>query len=71
MARDSGYVAGLHQAAAIVRELAAIGRSCEQKDGGPAALEAAARAILAEADAEVTPTVQVRICEVCGSLRTT
>lgn len=58
------YTAGLARAAEINRELAAMGRNCGQKDGGPAALEAAAAAIVAEADAEVTPSSEV--CTHCG-----
>jgi hypothetical protein len=58
------YTAGLHRAAEINRELAAMGRNCGQQDGGPAALEAAAAVITAEADAEVTPSAE--ICTCCG-----
>lgn len=58
------YTAGLHRAAEIARELAAMGRKCGQRDGGPAALEAAAGVIVAEADREVTPSSE--ICRFCG-----
>jgi hypothetical protein len=60
----SDYSAGMHRAAEINRELAAMGRNCGQKDGAPAGLEAAAAVIVAEADAEVTPSAEV--CTCCG-----
>jgi len=60
----SDYSAGLHRAAEVARELAAMGRKCGQKDGGPAALDALAAVITAEADAEVTPSAEV--CTTCG-----
>jgi hypothetical protein len=41
-----------------------MGRKCGQQDGGPAALEAAAAVITAEADEEVTPSAEV--CTCCG-----
>jgi hypothetical protein len=58
------YTAGLHRAAEIARELAAMAKKCGQKGDGPAAAEAVARAILAEADQEVTPSSEV--CTGCG-----
>ena len=58
------YTAGMHRAAQIARELAAMARKCGQRGDGPDAGEAIARAILAEADEEVTPSAEV--CTCCG-----
>ena len=58
------YAAGMHRAAEIARELAGMARKCGQTGDGPDAAEAVARAILVEADEEVTPSAEV--CTCCG-----
>lgn len=58
------YVAGMHRAAEIAAELAGMARKCGQAGDGPDAAEAVARAIIAEADQEVTPSAEV--CTCCG-----
>jgi hypothetical protein len=65
----SNYTAGLARAAEIVRSLAQLGRNCGQKGAGPDALDAAAAAIDAEADEEVTPAATTVVCELCGGAR--
>jgi len=54
----------MHRAAEIARELGRMAKKCGQAGDGPDAAEAVARAILAEADEEVTPSSEV--CTCCG-----
>lgn len=59
------YTAGMHRAAEIARELAAIAKRCGQGPIDPVDQAAATvRAIIAEADEEVTPSAEV--CTACG-----
>jgi hypothetical protein len=59
------YTAGMHRAAEIARELAAMAVKCGQGPLDPVEQAAATvRAILAEADEEVTPSAEV--CTTCG-----
>lgn len=60
----SDYSAGMMRAAEIARELGRMAKNCGQTGDGPDAAEAIARAILAEADQEVTPSAEV--CTTCG-----
>lgn len=59
------YASGMHRAAEIASELAAMAKKCGQGPIDPVEQAAATvRAILAEADAEVTPSAE--ICAACG-----
>lgn len=59
------YCAGMHRAAELARELAGMSKKCGQGPLDPVVqAEAIVRAILAEADQEVTPSAE--ICTGCG-----
>jgi len=72
MASREDYCAGLHDAAALVEDMAAQAVRCGQGPVDPLVFaKAVADAIRAEANREDTPTVQVKVCDVCGRLVTT
>lgn len=54
----------------IAREMGRIAKKCGQLQADPEVVgESIARAIEAQGDGEVTPTIEVRICDLCGALR--